>query len=119
MQLVVEDSDPLIAAAKMEGLVVTPTTDFSSTSRCRSPLWMRSRDRSSSHTLTPDFARAARFSFWVMIAFSQRSPVRSWSLPTTSAPAAGPAPAATACRLSRAAATTASSVSPNSSYSFV
>src|SRR3954453_21195124 len=50
----------------MVGLVVTPTTLYSSTSDCRLPLRMRSRDRSSSQTATPAFDSCARFSFWAM-----------------------------------------------------
>ena len=53
VQLVVVGLEPLIAAAKIVGLVVTPTTPYSSTSDCRLRLRMRSRDRSSSHTATP------------------------------------------------------------------
>src|SRR3954467_15718017 len=37
----------------MVGLVVTPTTDLESSSRCRSPLRSSSRDRSSSQMETP------------------------------------------------------------------
>src|SRR3954447_11755040 len=50
----------------MLGLVVTPTTLYSSTSDCRLPLRMRSRDRSSSQTATPALDSCARFSFWAM-----------------------------------------------------
>src|ERR1700712_3450535 len=50
----------------MLGLVVTPTTLYSSTSDCRLPLRMRSRERSSSQTATPALDSCARFSFWAM-----------------------------------------------------
>src|SRR3954454_681637 len=50
----------------MLGLVVTPTMLCSSTSDCRLPLRMRSRERSSSQTATPALDSWARFSFWVM-----------------------------------------------------
>src|SRR3954447_11177213 len=50
----------------MLGLVVTPTTLYSSTSCCRLPLRIRSRERSSSQTATPAFDSCARFSFWAM-----------------------------------------------------
>src|SRR5687767_10306844 len=55
-----------MAAAKIVGLVVTPTTQYSSTSFCRFPLLMRSRDRSSSHTATPAAESSASFSFCAM-----------------------------------------------------
>src|SRR5688572_23307533 len=55
-----------MAAAKIVGLDVTPTTQYSSTSFCRFPLRMRSRDRSSSHTATPASESSARFSFCAM-----------------------------------------------------
>src|SRR5687768_7526058 len=55
-----------MAAAKIVGLVVTPTTLDSSTSDCRFPLRMRSRDRSSSHTATPAEESSASFSFCAM-----------------------------------------------------
>src|SRR5687768_4852605 len=55
-----------MAAAKIVGLVVTPTTEYSSTSDCRLPLRMRSRDRSSSHTATPAEESSANFSFCAM-----------------------------------------------------
>src|SRR3954454_18101704 len=55
-----------MAAAKMLGLVVTPTTLYSSTSACRLPLRMRSRDRSSSQTATPAFDSSASLSFCAM-----------------------------------------------------
>src|SRR3954454_22619353 len=51
----------------MVGLVVTPTTLCSSTSDCRLPLRMRSRERSSSQTATPAFDSCARFSFWAIV----------------------------------------------------
>jgi hypothetical protein len=50
----------------MVGFVVTPTTEYSSTSDCRLPLRIRSRDRSSSQTATPAFASSASFSFCVV-----------------------------------------------------
>src|SRR4051812_41848574 len=56
----------------MVGLVVTPTTLYSSTSDCRLPLRMRSRDRSSSQTATPAFDSCARFSFCAMSGLSLR-----------------------------------------------
>src|SRR3954451_18351573 len=42
-----------MAAAKIVGLVVTPTTDFSATSAARLPVSMRSRERSSSQIDIP------------------------------------------------------------------
>src|SRR3954469_9589383 len=130
----------------MVGLVVTPTTLYSSTSDCRLPLRMRSRERSSSQTATPAFDSCARFSFWAISCpplggcsgaplggpavsvqvvgdsgvLRQRSPVGCSSPPTdTPGPAGGPAGGPGARRLSRAAAATASAVSPNSSYNVV
>src|SRR3954469_11090765 len=50
----------------MVGLVVTPTTEYSSTSDCRLPLRIRSRERSSSQTATPARESSARFSFCAM-----------------------------------------------------
>src|SRR3954468_11449110 len=50
----------------MVGLVVTPTMLYSSTSDCRLPLRMRSRERSSSQTATPAFDSCATFSFWAI-----------------------------------------------------
>src|SRR4051812_14120060 len=50
----------------MVGLVVAPTTEYSSTSDWRFPLRMRSRDRSSSQTATPAADSSARFSFCAM-----------------------------------------------------
>src|SRR3712207_546522 len=50
----------------MVGLVVTPTTEYSSTSDCRFPLRMRSRERSSSQTATPADDSSASFSFCAM-----------------------------------------------------
>src|SRR3712207_783836 len=50
----------------MVGLVVTPTTLRSSTSDCRFPLRMRSRERSSSQTATPADDSSASFSFCAM-----------------------------------------------------
>ncbi len=55
-----------MAAAKIVGLVVTPTTEYSSTRDCRLPVRMRSRDRSSSHTATPASESSARFLFCAM-----------------------------------------------------
>src|SRR3954447_25455805 len=55
-----------MAAAKIVGLEVTPTTECSSTSDCRFPLRMRSRDRSSSQTATPAEERSASLSFCAM-----------------------------------------------------
>ena len=49
------------AAAKIVGLVVTPTTFFSAISACRPFETMRSRDRSSSQMLTPAWESAAVF----------------------------------------------------------
>ena len=46
------------APAKIVGLVVTPTTDFSLTRSARLPVSIRSRDRSSSQMETPASARA-------------------------------------------------------------
>src|SRR5690606_25661787 len=48
-----------MAASKMLGLVVTPTTFFSSMSLARLPLFRRSRDRSSSQLETPAAESAA------------------------------------------------------------
>ena len=53
------------AAAKIVGLVVTPTTFFSAMSFCRPPLLMRSRERSSSQMLTPA-AESAAVGDWVV-----------------------------------------------------
>src|SRR3954471_2102846 len=55
-----------MAAAKIVGFEVTPTTEYSSISDCRFPLRMRSRDRSSSQTATPARESSARFSFCAM-----------------------------------------------------
>src|SRR5687768_4508381 len=55
-----------MAAAKIVGLVVTPTTEYSSTIDCRLPLCMRSRERSSSQTATPASDSSASFSFCAM-----------------------------------------------------
>src|SRR5688572_20540101 len=55
-----------MAAAKIVGLVVTPTIEYSSTSDCRLPLRMRSRERSSSQTATPASDSSASFSFCAM-----------------------------------------------------
>src|SRR3954451_7341186 len=58
-----------MAAAKIVGLVVTPTTEYSSTSDCRLPLRIRSRERSSSQTATPAAESSASLSFCAMSAF--------------------------------------------------
>src|SRR5688500_19537766 len=50
----------------MVGLVVTPTTEYSSTRDCRFPVRMRSRDRSSSHTATPASESSASCLFCAM-----------------------------------------------------
>src|SRR3712207_1777138 len=50
----------------MVGFVVTPTTEYSSTSDCRSPVRIRSRERSSSQTATPAWESSARFLFCAM-----------------------------------------------------
>src|SRR3954471_4075683 len=159
-----------MAAAKIVGFEVTPTTEYSSTRDCRLPLRMRSRERSSSQTATPASESSARFSFCAMstalldpvglVAPSRAGPYRGppracewwgvggpytsgeedgvllrvvgssgssslrhrspvgWGRPPVAAtgPAGTAAPDRAASRLSRAAATTASSVRPNSSY---
>src|SRR4051794_24660181 len=58
-----------MAAAKMVGLLVQPTTLYSSISDCRLPVWMRSRERSSSQTATPAAESSASLSFCAMSAF--------------------------------------------------
>ncbi|SLI60611.1 Uncharacterised protein [Mycobacteroides abscessus subsp. abscessus] len=81
----------LSAPWKIVGFVVTPTTPRVRTSSARLPDRMRSRDRSSSQTDTPAAANAAMFSFCAMSCYPFTfSSVRC------------------------AAATTASSVKPNS-----
>src|SRR4051794_36819411 len=50
----------------MVGLLVTPTTEYSSTSDCRFPLRIRSRDRSSSQTATPAADNSASCLFCAM-----------------------------------------------------
>src|SRR3954464_10888994 len=74
----------------MLGLVVTPTTLCSSTSDCRLPLRIRSRERAASHTAPPALDSCARFSFWAMscppLDLRGRAPVQ------------GPAPVCEWCR---------------------
>src|SRR3712207_432368 len=62
----------------MVGLVVTPTTECSSTSDCRLPLRIRSRERSSSQTATPAEDSSASFSFCAM---SSAFRMRLWPRP--------------------------------------
>src|SRR5918993_1940070 len=64
-----------MAAAKMVGFVVTPTTLYSSTSDCRSPVRMRSRERSPSHTATPASESSASCLFCAMSVPSSSSAV--------------------------------------------
>src|SRR4051794_12858212 len=78
----------------MVGLVVTPTMLYSSTSDCRLPLRMRSRDRSSSQTATPAFDSCARFSFCaISLLFVVSRAARVWgpaeSFRVVGGPAAG------------------------------
>jgi len=54
-----------MAAWKIDGLVVTPTTFFSSISLRRVPVWRRPRERSSSQIETP-----ASESCWVGVVIS-------------------------------------------------
>ena len=54
------NAEDLIAAEKMLGFVVTPTTFDSAMSDARLPFRRRSRERSSSHMETPASLRAFR-----------------------------------------------------------
>src|SRR4051794_38649597 len=69
-----------MAAAKMVGFVVTPTTDLSLTRSARLPVSIRSRDRSSSQMDTPASASALRRSLSVLTASpSERRGTRTCS----------------------------------------
>ncbi|SKZ51947.1 Uncharacterised protein [Mycobacteroides abscessus subsp. abscessus] len=63
------------AAWKIDGLVVTPTTDLVSISSWSCPELIRSRDRSSSHTETPAADNSASFSFCVTVLSSGSAPL--------------------------------------------
>ena len=100
-------SPSLSAAAKIEGLVVTPTTELFLIRSARLPVSIRSRDRSSSQIETPASDRALRRSdiLTSTAGRSGRSVVRPRGWP-------GQAPAA--AMLSSAAAATAAAVTPYS-----